>query len=168
VFEVTAEGSYSILHSFDGLTGDGILPLTSLTLDGQGNLYGTTYRGGKYDDSQNGGTVFRLSPGSNGSWTETILYNFGQGSGSCQEPESNVLFDSKGNLYGTTGDGGTSGGGCAYKLSAAGKITVLHAFGAGNDGAGPYGNVVFFQGNLFGTTYGGGAYAEGTVFKITP
>jgi uncharacterized repeat protein (TIGR03803 family) len=44
----------------------------------------------------------------------------------------------------------------------------LHAFGEGDDGADPSGNLVFFQGNLYGTTYSGGAYAEGTVFKITP
>lgn len=168
VFEISAEGSYMVLHNFDGAQGDGFAPLTSLTLDSQGNLYGTTYRGGKYDNSQNGGTVFRLSPGSNGSWNETILYNFGQKSGSCQEPQSSVLFDAKGNLYGTTSDGGASGGGCAYKISPAGKLTILHAFGGGDDGNGPLGTIVFFQGNLFGTTYGGGAYAEGTVFKVTP
>jgi uncharacterized repeat protein (TIGR03803 family) len=167
VFELSAEGSYSILHSFDEATGDGVIPLNSLTVDSQGNLYGATYWGGAYS-LYSGGTVFKLSPGSNGSWTEAILYNFGQEHGSCQNPESTVLFDAKGNLYGTTGYGGASGGGCAYKLSPAGKLTVLHAFGEGDDGADPSGNLVFFQGNLYGTTYSGGAYAEGTVFKITP
>lgn len=168
VFEVTAEGNYSILHNFDGATRDGVIPITSLTLDSHGNLYGVTYRGGAYDNNQDGGTVFKLSPGSNGSWQESILYNFGQETGSCQEPESNVLFDAKGNLYGTTTYGGPSGGGCAYELSPAGKLTILHAFGEDGDGIGPSGNLVFFQGNLYGTTYGGGAYAAGTVFKITP
>ena len=167
VFEVTAEGGYTTLHNFDGVQGDGYGPLTSLTLDSQGNLYGTTYRGGKYDDSQNGGTIFKLSPGSNGLWKETILYNFGQQSGSCQEPWSNVLLV-KGNLYGTTTSGGAWGGGCAYELTPAGKLTLLHAFGASGDGIGPVGNIVFSQGNLYGATGSGGAYAEGTVFKITP
>jgi uncharacterized repeat protein (TIGR03803 family) len=167
VFELTAEGSYSILHNFDEAAGDGVIPLNALTLDSQGNLYGATYWGGAYS-LYGGGTIFKLSPGSNGSWKETLLYNFGQGSGSCQNPESSVLFDSKGNLYGTTTYGGASGGGCAYKINSAGKLTILHTFGQGNDGAEPSGSLVFVQGNLYGTTYAGGAYAAGTVFKITP
>jgi uncharacterized repeat protein (TIGR03803 family) len=166
VFEVTAEGSYRVLYSFDGAAGDGVIPLTGLTLDSTGNLYGVTYRGGAYDNNQDGGTVFKLSPSSNSSWTETLLYNFGQNSGSCQEPDSNVLFDAEGNLYGTTTSGGTWGGGCAYKLSPTGKLTILHAFGASGDADFPSGNIVFSHGNLYGTA-GGGAYAEGAVFKIT-
>jgi len=164
VFELTAEGSYSILRNFGGGNGDGALPLSSLTLDSQGNLYGTTYFGGSGD----GGTVFKLSPGSNGSWNQTILYNFAQQTGGCEYPVSNLLFDATGNLYGTASSGGAWKGGCAYELSPAGKLTILHTFGEGDDGSGPGGNIVFFQGNLFGTTYSGGAYAEGTVFKITP
>jgi uncharacterized repeat protein (TIGR03803 family) len=169
VFEITAEGSYSILHNFDfdGAQRDGIGPLTSLTLDSQGNLYGTTYRGGAYDNNQDGGTVFKLNPGSNGSWNETILYNFGQQTGSCQEPWSNVVFDAKGNLYGTTIYGGNWAGGCAYELSPAGKLTILHAFGKGDDAAYPSGSIVFSKGSLYGAA-SGGAYAEGAVFKFTP
>lgn len=164
VFEVTADGTYEVLHIFN-TQGDGVDPTASLTLDRQGNLYGTTY----LSNGANGaGTVFKLSPGSNGSWNETILYNFNSQAGTCQNPASNVLFDAKGNLYGTTRNGGAWGGGCAYKISPAGKLTILHAFGEGVDGASPIGNLVFSQGNLYGTTDAGGAYAEGAVFKITP
>jgi uncharacterized repeat protein (TIGR03803 family) len=164
VFELTAAGSYKILHNFDGVQGDGVLPIGSLTLDSRGNLYGATFGGGGTNGT---GTVFKLTPGSNGSWTETILYKFNQQTGSCQNPYSNVLLDAKGNLYGTTINGGASGGGCAYEISAAGKLTILHSFGGGNDGSGP-GSIVFFQGNLYGTTFGGGENSEGTAFKITP
>jgi uncharacterized repeat protein (TIGR03803 family) len=167
VFELTAAGGYSILHNFGGAQGDGYALVTSLTLDSQGNLYGTTYRGGAYNGPYYGGTVFKLSPGSNGSWNETILYNFAQQTGSCVNPWSNVLLDAKGNLYGTASYGGTWAAGCAYELSPAGKLTLLHAFGEGDDAAFPSGNIMFYQGNLYGAA-GGGAFAEGTVFKITP
>jgi uncharacterized repeat protein (TIGR03803 family) len=167
VFEITAGGSYSILHNFTGGLSDGVGPLASLTLDSRGNLYGATYGGGAYHGAYFGGTVFKLSPGSNGSWNETILYSFGQQTGSCVNPWSNVLFDAKGNLYGTASYGGTWGGGCAYELSPAGKLTLLHAFGEGNDAAFPSGAIMFYRGSLYGAA-GGGAYAEGTVFKITP
>lgn len=167
VFELTAEGSYQILHKFAGGFGpDGSAPLASLTLDSQGNLYGTTSHGGSggYPDD---GTVFKLTPGSNGSWQETILYNFTQQSG-CQNPFGNVVFDSHGNLYGTAANGGAWGGGCVYKISPAGKLTIVHSFGEGTDGAQPSGNLLFSQGNLYGTTSAGGANSQGTVFKVTP
>jgi uncharacterized repeat protein (TIGR03803 family) len=163
VFEVTAEGSYSILHNFAGYPSDGSFATGSLTLDSQGNLYGATYYGGAYGK----GTVFKLAPGANSSWKETVLYNFTKQTDSCWWPFSNVVFDAKGNLYGTTFYGGTWGQGCVYEINPAGELTVLHAFGKGSDGAQPYGNIVLSQGKLYGTTDAGGAYAEGTVFKIT-
>jgi uncharacterized repeat protein (TIGR03803 family) len=168
VFELTAEGTYQTLHRFGG-AGDGDSPLAGVTFDSQGNLYGTTYGGGS-GGALGEGTVFELTPGSNGSWQETILYSFTAQAGSCQNPFSNVVFDSNGNLYGTTFNGGTKGPGwgCAYELSPSGKLTILHAFGEGADGASPLGNVVFSQGNLYGTTSAGGGNLEGTAFKITP
>lgn len=168
VFEVTAAGSYSILYNFNPAQGDGVLPIGGLTLDSQGNIYGTTFRVGDVEGQTGGGTVFKLTPGSNGSWTRTTLYKFSQQPGTCQNPQSNLLFDAQGNLYGTASYGGTWGGGCAFKLSPNGKLTVLHAFGASGDGIAPVGNIVFFQGNLFGTTVAGGAYSEGTIFEVTP
>jgi uncharacterized repeat protein (TIGR03803 family) len=168
VFELTAQGSYQILYSFTGGS-DGSLPLASLTLDSQGNLYGTTYRANA-DCCTNyyQGTVFKLTPGSSGSWQETILYNFIQQGDSCQQPASNIVFDSHGNLYGTTNQGGTWRGGCLFELSPAGKLTILHDFGEGTDGIAPDGSLVFSKGNLYGITGAGGENAEGTVFKFVP
>jgi uncharacterized repeat protein (TIGR03803 family) len=171
VFEITAAGEYRILHSFAGPPNDGDTPFEGLTLDSQGNLYGATYGGGS-GGGYGKGTVFKLTPGSNGTWSETILYNFSDKTGACQDPFSNVVFDASGNLYGTTSSGGTLGLGCVYELSPAGKFTVLHSFGEGADGAYPTGNVVFSQGSVYGTTIEGGIvydYAgQGTVFKVTP
>ena len=84
-------------------------------------------------------------------------------------------LDQKGNLYGTTGGGG-DGYGTAFKLTAAGKETVLYNFcGQDNcaDGKQPFGGLVFDQkGNLYGTTYIGGltvcTNGCGVVFKLTP
>jgi uncharacterized repeat protein (TIGR03803 family) len=167
VFEVTAEGTYRILHNFVGYPSDGSSPYASLTLDSQGNLYGTTLGGGTYG----WGAVFRMTPGSNGSWNEIILGSFNrsarQPNNSCWGPDSDVVFDAQGNLYGTAMYGGIWGDGCAYEINPAGELTILHAFGQDHDGALPFGNVLFYQGDLYGTTNVGGAYAKGTVFKIT-
>jgi uncharacterized repeat protein (TIGR03803 family) len=168
VFELTAAGSYQILYSFAG-AGDGAIPIAGLTFDGQGNLYGTTSRANATCCTNHyQGTVFKLAPGANGSWQETVLYNFIQQGDSCQQPMSNIVFDGHGNLYGTTNQGGASKGGCLFELGPAGKLTVLHAFGEGTDGAGPAGNLLFSKGNLYGITGTGGAFAAGTVFKFTP
>jgi uncharacterized repeat protein (TIGR03803 family) len=168
VFEVTAHGSYRILHNFAAYPGDASAPEATLTLDSQGNLYGTTGYGGTYG----GGAVFKMTPGSNGSWNEIILGSFNrfarQPNNGCWDPTSDVVFDAQGNLYGTTMFGGLWVNGCAYEINSAGELTILHVFGKDHDGAQPFGNVLFYQGNLYGTTYVGGAYANGTVFKITP
>jgi uncharacterized repeat protein (TIGR03803 family) len=74
-----------------------------------------------------------------------------------------------GNFYGTTFYGGTNNQGVVYKITPAGKITLLHTF-TGSDGANPAGILLQgSDGNFYGTTYNGGASgANGTVFKITP
>lgn len=101
----------TVLHSFDNNDGKG--PFSgSLIFDAAGNLYGTTFEGGEYGF----GTVFKLTPGANGTWTETLLYEFGNGSNGLY-PYANLIFDAAGNLYSTTARGGNQGdcapfGGC--------------------------------------------------------
>jgi uncharacterized repeat protein (TIGR03803 family) len=159
----------TVLHQFDGA--DGFGP-NSLISDASGSLYGTSTGGGA-----NGcfpfpgcGNVFKLTPGANGKWTQTVLHVFKGPDGGV--PESGLTFDTAGNLYGTTQVGGASGHGTVFKL-APGKngkwtYTVLHAFN-GLDGAFPYSAVVFdTSGNLYGTTFGGGQYGLGTVFQLSP
>jgi uncharacterized repeat protein (TIGR03803 family) len=74
-FEINAAGVYSTLYNFGDSSTDAAIPKSSLTLDSDGNLYGTTQAGG----SSNEGTVFELSLEANGSWSESVLYSFWHG-----------------------------------------------------------------------------------------
>jgi len=171
VFELTPgkKGSWreQVLHSFSGK--DGRQPIAGLTFDANGNLYGTAAQGG----ARNGGVVFELSPGGNGTWTEQVLHYFGHAADGAR-PASGLTFDGSGNLYGTTRSGGSHGGGIAFELSpgSSGKWTerVLHNFGKGEDAAQPVTSLVFDgSGNLYGTAQAGGASQfAGAVFEITP
>jgi uncharacterized repeat protein (TIGR03803 family) len=167
----------SVLHRFSAK--DGANPLGGLVFDSAGNLYGTTSQYGTYDF----GTVFRLAPGANGTWAETVLHEFSGQDGNG--PLASLVFDPAGNLYGTTFRGGTLsdcdslGCGVVFKLAPTtnGKWieTVLHKF-KGSDGGSPMGSLTFdAEGSLYGTTaYGGsdpsgcGGVGCGTVFRLTP
>ena len=145
---------------------DGLGPQGRLTFDSKGNLYGTTVGGG----SSFQGTVFELSPGSNGTWTETVLYNFTGGSNGAN-PFNGVVLDSTGNLYGTA-SGGASGFGLIFELVAGtnGTLTykILYNFTGNNDGAYPYGTLLFDQaGNIYGVCPQGGTHDYGLVFRLT-
>lgn len=177
----------TILHSFQGGTSDGELPLASLILDGAGNLYGTTFYGGNGVSLQCGsiacgnGTVFKLAPGANGKWTETVIYRFAGGSDGIN-PAANLMIDKSGNLYGTTQAGGGTGTECAgfgcgtvFELSPGAnglwtKKVIYNFTGPDNsDGWFPCSWLVADQaGNLYGTTEYGGGEDIGTVFKLSP
>jgi len=103
---------YKVLYSFaGGQFGDGAKPVSNLVFDSSGNLYGTTWFGGSGNCTSYCGTVFTLSPNSDGTWTETILYSFcSLGNSSSpygQNPNAGLIFGAKGNIYGTTTYGGT-------------------------------------------------------------
>ncbi len=185
VFELspTASGMWTetTLHSFDLNGTDGAYPGTGgLIFDASGNLYGTTGNGGSGADPE--GTVFELTPGTGGVWTEQILHSFQRSHSDGYAPGSSTLiFDASGNLYGTTELGGASNKGTVFELSPAGggswTETLLYQFGPLPDGEGPLGGVVFdASGNLFGTTGNGGEFGNaicgsircGTVFEVTP
>jgi uncharacterized repeat protein (TIGR03803 family) len=165
---------------------DGAAPYSDLIFDAAGNLYGTTLDGGAYAlGGGAGGVVFELSPQPNGSWTESVLHSFGNGTDGIL-PLGGLIFDSSGNLYGTTTGGGTSTspscfGGCGtvFELSPqpGGQWTesVLYNFCSQvgcADGNDPAGALVFdAAGNLYGTTaYGGSSSltASGTIFQLAP
>ena len=170
------------LYDF-GQQPDGANPNGTPAFDSSGNLYGVTTSGG----TSGHGTVFMLTP-SNGQWAKTVLYTFCliPGCADGSEPGGGLVWGSAGNLYGTANDGGTFGGGVAFKLSpnASGTWTetVLHSFGEGTDGAAAGGTgisaLVFdTSGNLYGTsTYGGALSCDGgicctdcgTVFELSP
>jgi uncharacterized repeat protein (TIGR03803 family) len=183
-YKVDVKGNESLLYSFGG--SDGVSPVSVLVEDAAGNLYGTAAYGGNSECGGTGcGVVFELSPQSNGTWTEAVLYTFCSESNCAdgEEPADGPLVrDKSGNLFGTTYFGGTStncdGAGCGvvFKLDAAGKETVLHDFTGGSDGAAPWaGLTVDAAGNLYGSTvFGGDLSCEpsyggcGVVFEITP
>jgi uncharacterized repeat protein (TIGR03803 family) len=162
----------TVLHYFSGGK-DGCQSYAGVILDEAGNLYGTTSANGMYG----GGSVFRLSAGANGKWTETVLHSFSGEDG--DEARAGLIFDSSGNLYGTTGGGGAFGQGTVFQLSpkANGRWSekVLYSFcSASNcsDGAQPLAGVIFDSaGNLYGTTSVGGGNGCGngcgTVFRLS-
>lgn len=174
-YELSPAAGYHLLYAFSTTGPGGAYPTGNLVLDAYGNLYGTTVEGGNTGQScppAGCGVVFELSPPSNGGlWTETVLYSF------CSEqdcvdgaiPDAGVIFDSVGNLYGTTGLGGAYGGGTVFELSpnsGSWTQTVLHNFGGNpTDGAYPTCSLIFDRaGNLYGTTSAG----PGTVFELSP
>ena len=151
--------SEKVLHSFRpqsfGGTDGFNLYVDGLAIDGAGNLYGTTNSGGS---SCYCGTVFEVSPGANGIWTEKVLYRFTGGNDGGGSFGTTPVLDAGGNLYGVTNSGGAHDYGVVYELvrGAAGSWTerVLYSFPGGNGGATPLGKLVFDSaGNLYGTTY---------------
>jgi uncharacterized repeat protein (TIGR03803 family) len=164
VFSITLGGKEKVLYSFGNGT-DGAGPLAGLT-DVSGTLYGTTEGGGAY----NKGTVFSITLGGN----ETVLHSFAGSSADGAYPEAGLTYVS-GALYGTTYGGGaqcgvsSSGCGTVFKITTAGKETVLHTFAASSspDGSNPFAGLLNVNGTLYGTTYYSYVYGLGTVFSIT-
>jgi uncharacterized repeat protein (TIGR03803 family) len=153
----------AVLHSFGGY-GDGIYPMAGLVLDKQGNLYGTTSRGGTFA----GGTIFELSPAG----SETLLWAFGSekdGYGSIAP----LAIDKLGHLFGTTQLGGANFEGTVFEVPSYQEEQVLYSFENSGikDGIQPFGGLlVNSQGVAFGTTVGGGTASCkcGTIFKWKP
>jgi uncharacterized repeat protein (TIGR03803 family) len=177
VFRVDTAGNEAVLHTFEA--SDGANPTAPLLLDSAGNLYGTTQNGGNLscDGGLGCGVVFQLSPNSDGTWTETVLFTFCSQS-NCADgmfPSiGDLVRDSSGSLYGTTirgGGTGCGGDGCGvvFKLDTSGNETVLYNFTGGADGYDPLGGITRdARGNLYGTGDAGGAHGDGTVFMISP
>jgi uncharacterized repeat protein (TIGR03803 family) len=169
------EWGEQILHRFNRTPSDGGNPMAGLTIDSKGSLYGTTLNGGP----GGGGIVFRLAPPSKktGHWKETILYGLSK-NGDGLDPESSLVFDSKGNLYGTANDSLESYHGTVFELTPREKngpwsFNLLYGFAGSPDGAFPAARLIFDkQGNLYSTTTQGGTGACpggcGTVFEVSP
>jgi uncharacterized repeat protein (TIGR03803 family) len=167
----------TILYTFIYGT-NGSSPAGGVILDAAGNLYGATTMGGDMNCGHGGcGTVYQLTPTPNGPWQETSLHIFEGGSDGIS-PWGRLAFDSQGNLFGTTSQGGNacSGSGCGTVFELAKSIwteTVIHSFAGGNDGIGPLSGVIVDPlGQLYGTTVNGGGTACGgggcgTVYQIS-
>ncbi|MGB8005534.1 MAG: choice-of-anchor tandem repeat GloVer-containing protein [Terriglobales bacterium] len=175
------------LYNFNYNNGtDGIYPGSGLTVDAAGNLYGTTQFGGNYQDpycAPGGcGAIFKMTQNPDGTWKESTLYGLLFIDGS--DPESKVIFDAAGNLYGMTRGGGqylSCSCGTVFQLALQADGTYLfhrlYSFQGGTDGYDPYTNapVLDGKGNLYGSTHWGGNQGCtthyftgcGTVFELT-
>lgn len=171
VFEITAAGKLTTLHSFNQT--DGAYPEAGLILATNGNFYGTTYVGG----AESAGTAFEITP----SGTFTSLHSFCGLGNTCSEGDglsSGLTQATDGNFYGTAYGGGPeggcspySGGGTFFQLTPSGTVTSLFMF---CQPEGFYPNsapVQVASGNFYGTTSAGGGginMGSGTVYEMTP
>jgi uncharacterized repeat protein (TIGR03803 family) len=152
--------TYKMLHEFSTPEGNG--PQTGVTFDSKGNLMGGNETG-----------IWQLNPNGDGTWTESTAYSFND-SADGFNPLGDLTWDTSGNLYGTNQAAGRYSGGTAFMLTpnAGGgwTSTVLHSFGATNDGYYPNGGLTLdSSGNIYGTAEaGGGPGNDGIAFKLTP
>lgn len=164
----------TVLHSFTSTT-DGGQPYGGVTLDAQGNVYGTTVVGGSYAGCPEDGcgVVFRLQE-QGGAWTHDVIHAFNGGEADGYGPGGPVSFDAQGNLYGMTPTGGAFGVGVIFRLeptpSGPWTETVIHHFTGGEDGAAASKARLLLDadGSLLGVATAGGAFGAGTVFRLTP
>jgi len=170
-----AKATYQVLYSFQG-GDDGQFPLGAPAFDAAGNMYGSTSVGGKNAqclDSAGCGTVFELSPGSGGGWTESVLVDT---IGANTNPATGVIIDPSGNLYGTSGGfapvdgGGPLGPSVAvFEVSQSNGVwSIGDLFGFGGDFVYPNSLTRDAAGNLYGTTLEGGQYNNGYAFEVSP
>jgi len=168
------------LYEFQGGQ-DGQSP-GNVKLGPNGDLYGSTSGGGPPGGichKVGCGTIWQLSPPAQpgGSWSKTLIHGFPASTGDGRNPNYDIVFDSAGNLYGTTYDGGTSNYGTVFELSPPAQPggtwteTILHTFtGASGDGGYPIGGLTIgSNGTVYGTgSYSGIANDSGTAFELTP
>jgi uncharacterized repeat protein (TIGR03803 family) len=166
VFKIDTNNVFTVLHTFTGGK-DGAVPQEGLLLDNAGNLYGTTFKGGKLKNTRlNNGTIYKISPDG----IYTVLHRFTTAEG--QNPNGGLVSDPDGNLFGTAQLGGDQANGTAFKLSQDGTLTILHNFEGLEDGASPLAGLFRDSaGHLYGTTVHNGLIQlvqGGNVFEITP
>src|SRR3984893_2669699 len=161
---------HTVLYSFTG-GADGGEPYKGVTLDREGNLYGTAVTGGSGSCEGGCGVVYKLT-NSGGTWTQTVIHAF-SGGHDGSGPGARVTVDPSGNVYGMTPTGGAYGLGTIYKIhkehNAAWNLKVIHAFTGGADGAtGSAGRMILRHGRIYGAATAGGTYGSGVLFEVAP
>ena len=173
VFQLTPSGNgwvHTVLYSFTS-GADGGEPYKGVTLDAQGNLYGTAVTGGTGGCEGGCGVAYKLTH-SGGSWSQTVIHYF-SGGDDGSGPGAGLTIDHQGNLYGVTPTGGANGLGVIYQLSPAvsgnWNFTVIHTFTGGTDGSsGSAGRLLLHAGRLYGVATTGGANGKGTAYELKP
>ncbi|WP_216843112.1 choice-of-anchor tandem repeat GloVer-containing protein [Granulicella sp. S190] len=185
IFEISPAGVTTVLFHFKNPVVSGSDPQTSLAVDAEGNLYGTTTDGGPDDtgnsDNPGYGVLFQLRPDG----TFTVLHNFTGGTDGGSP--NGIALDGKGNIFGFALSGGdlsscalydagafaNFGCGVLYEFDTAGNFSVIHSF-TGSDGAGPQGVPLILGDTIYGATQAGGVHGStegldgfGVVFQIT-
>ena len=161
---IAAAQTETVLYNFAGAT-DGSDSNGGVVRDSEGNLYGTTANGGR----NGGGTVFELTTAG----TLIVLHSFAAYAGDGVYPASDLIRDEKGNLLGTTIEGGAFGFGTVFRISPGGTESIIHHFGNVGDGRYPQAKLLNVGGYIYGTTGAGGSSTAcpagcGTIFSITP
>src|SRR5215217_6177291 len=163
------EWEQNVLYSFTG-GADGGEPYKGVSIDAQGNLYGTAVTGGSGGCEGGCGVVYKLT-NSGGTWTQTVIHAF-TGGDDGSGPGARVTVDGGGNVYGMAPTGGANGAGTIYKIhphAGSWDFQVIHTFSGGNDGAtGSAGRMLLSRGRLYGAATVGGMYGSGVVFELTP
>lgn len=171
VFKLTppavAGGAWTESAIYKFTSSDGHLPTNgALALTRTGTLYGTTLAGGTY----NSGVIYQLTTKNGISYSEKVLYSFGN-TGDGDTPNGPIILDSSGNLYGVTSLGGAYGQGVLYEYVPTTQTeSLLFSFGGSSTtGSTPAGNLVFDNyGNLYGVTTYGGTNGDGVVYELSP
>jgi len=166
IYSLTPSGggwTQNILYQAQG-NGDGKFPSGGVVFDQSGNLYGVFGQNGPYGY----GALFELKPSGSG-WAESTIHGFTYHGDDGATPQGGLIFDSAGNLYGTTVHI-PAGGGSVFEMLPSGGVwsyDFLYGLSGGID-LGPYDKLLMdASGNLYGTTLGDGRYGYGSVFKLT-
>jgi uncharacterized repeat protein (TIGR03803 family) len=159
VFQITTGGTLTTMHNFNRFNPtDGSQPYAGLIQATDGNLYGTTYRGG----SHNVGTVYRITTTGTMKTLHDLDY---QPDGAL--PYAGLVQATNGAFYGTASNGGGEFG-TAFIATAFGQYIPIYTFINGFIGANPVAGLVqASNGNLYGAAASGGSDGCGALFEMT-
>jgi uncharacterized repeat protein (TIGR03803 family) len=173
VWELSPSGdtwTHTVLYSFTG-GADGGEPYKGVTLDADGNLYGTAVTGGGGGCEGGCGVAYKLT-NNGGTWTQSDIHAFSGGEDGAG-PGARLTIGDDGNVYGMAPTGGDFGSGTLYQMhqrhGGTWKLSVMHAFTGGADGCGgSAGALVLRGGKIYGAATACGANGQGTLYELSP